>query len=964
MERPKGPAEEDELDFGIQLGQVRYRQADRREDPHSRSDLVVMTYGGQDEGAMPVYIRRDVYEQIERHAGSDTSRELGGVLLGGLFEGPHGSFLEISDCIAARETENEATQIKFTHRTWEVINAELENRPEDLRIVGWYHTHPSFGIFLSSYDMFIQRNFFKEPWQVALVVDPVNHDRGVFQWRNDKVVLASGFHLYAARNETRELELLVGRMTRELPVRRRVRAAPTREVLPREVMVRLALLERNLTYGLYAVGVLVAFSVISLLVMWAGRMRVMAAQEQMATRLEELAQRQSNARRGAVLLAAEDYEGAVRELRLATKLEDPRDPEVYFNLAQAFEFLGYYDQAGDNYDKAVRLVAAKIEANEADPEAQQPYIRSYAGFLVAEVGRTPSHERDRLLENLLDEVPTDVSTKFLYQLGTGDETSGYDNLLHRIASNTKIPVSLRKQAMGQLCAYPHNKTANEALLGGLAQRLWLEQQDVIDRLRTPGDSPFPSEIKLALEGLELADAARPGTPEIEENLALCMYADAAPMERAIVLEEILLSRQGRNIAMLSQYIMDSVTPEEDGDEDLRLTVIGWLGTLPSKEVWAREILAETLHSDVGKEAEAALTSVVRRGDIELLEKIARDTEETFDRRSTVFHALGQLAASAAASLDQTTTVLKDMRREIPILRRYLNDASDSAEEWRLNAEKTEALLRQRRNQNLTPETRLAYAKLYEQEIAEVDKAHIAYLKAVGADESLEETEQLREAYEEVSQRQLGVAPVPTEELEQAVREAEETAREAAVESMRAAADLDQIREKLAAWERTQASLEKILDEYQTKRERIIELLNEQYEDEENNGPQLRMAALASLGYVNPETICPKVLRLTKTGTGADAEIGRGAKDILSAYWEQVGDRLKAQEKHEEAVQAYGFVEALEPETTFWFWGDGPRIQQKITKCRQAIEARLRDLEDAVMTLSPAPARLEGEVRTE
>ena len=54
----------------------------------------------------------------------------------------------------------------------------------DLDIVGWYHTHPDFGIFLSSHDLFIHRHFFAQPLQVAYVVDPIRQTRGFFQWRD------------------------------------------------------------------------------------------------------------------------------------------------------------------------------------------------------------------------------------------------------------------------------------------------------------------------------------------------------------------------------------------------------------------------------------------------------------------------------------------------------------------------------------------------------------------------------------------------------------------------------------------------------------------------------------------------------------------------------------------------------------------------------------------------------------
>jgi proteasome lid subunit RPN8/RPN11 len=47
--------------------------------------------------------------------------------------------------------------------------------------VGWHHTHPGYGIFLSGYDQFIHNNFFNVPGMFALVVDPRAESLGFFQ---------------------------------------------------------------------------------------------------------------------------------------------------------------------------------------------------------------------------------------------------------------------------------------------------------------------------------------------------------------------------------------------------------------------------------------------------------------------------------------------------------------------------------------------------------------------------------------------------------------------------------------------------------------------------------------------------------------------------------------------------------------------------------------------------------------
>jgi hypothetical protein len=59
-------------------------------------------------------------------------------------------------------------------------HAEMDEHYPDKQIVGWYHTHPGMGVFLSSYDAWLHHHFFPEPWQVALVIDPLSPAGGFF----------------------------------------------------------------------------------------------------------------------------------------------------------------------------------------------------------------------------------------------------------------------------------------------------------------------------------------------------------------------------------------------------------------------------------------------------------------------------------------------------------------------------------------------------------------------------------------------------------------------------------------------------------------------------------------------------------------------------------------------------------------------------------------------------------------
>lgn len=143
-----------------------------------------------------VYIRQSVFKSLEKFAKSDTIKELGSILLGDYVDYSGKINIIISDYVEAKYTDASASTLTFTHETWDYVHKTHESDFPDLKILGWQHTHPGYGIFLSNYDMFIQENFFNMPFQTAYVIDPKQNQRGFFQWRNGKVEKLSGFYVY------------------------------------------------------------------------------------------------------------------------------------------------------------------------------------------------------------------------------------------------------------------------------------------------------------------------------------------------------------------------------------------------------------------------------------------------------------------------------------------------------------------------------------------------------------------------------------------------------------------------------------------------------------------------------------------------------------------------------------------------------------------------------------------------
>lgn len=140
-----------------------------------------------------IFLTQELLAEIHLFSSSDLDHELGGVLVGDLQSYRGVPYLEIRGYIQARHYKNTAASFRFTHDSWSAISREREQKWNDKLVVGWHHTHPGYGVWLSEIDKWSHRHFFNLPWMVALVVDPKRAELGFFQWKNG-VIKDCGFY--------------------------------------------------------------------------------------------------------------------------------------------------------------------------------------------------------------------------------------------------------------------------------------------------------------------------------------------------------------------------------------------------------------------------------------------------------------------------------------------------------------------------------------------------------------------------------------------------------------------------------------------------------------------------------------------------------------------------------------------------------------------------------------------------
>ncbi|MHB0955624.1 MAG: Mov34/MPN/PAD-1 family protein [Pirellulaceae bacterium] len=204
------------MDDEIRFGELEEVCRGRRMRPDQNRHYAVVPCRTPSPTDLPIFVDVDVLREMELHAASNPEVELGGVLLGGQYEDDQGQpFVVITDSLRAEHFESTKGSFKFTHETWSDISRKRDEFPDDTHMVGWYHTHPGWGIFLSGMDTFICQHFFNKPLDVALVIDPCQQQRGFFQWTTGperRTRLTQGFYLTGSRFRQPELELYAAQL--------------------------------------------------------------------------------------------------------------------------------------------------------------------------------------------------------------------------------------------------------------------------------------------------------------------------------------------------------------------------------------------------------------------------------------------------------------------------------------------------------------------------------------------------------------------------------------------------------------------------------------------------------------------------------------------------------------------------------------------------------------------------------
>ena len=138
--------------------------------------------GAEMQPQVEIFLTQNAYIRMCAHAGSDLLNEVGGWMAGKYCQDQISGdkFVVIDTVLPAPYTDRGSTHLTFTGDTQVALYGHLENYYPNKVLLGWYHTHPSMGVFFSHWDAWLHQNFFPHFWQVALVIEPHTSTGGFF----------------------------------------------------------------------------------------------------------------------------------------------------------------------------------------------------------------------------------------------------------------------------------------------------------------------------------------------------------------------------------------------------------------------------------------------------------------------------------------------------------------------------------------------------------------------------------------------------------------------------------------------------------------------------------------------------------------------------------------------------------------------------------------------------------------
>ncbi len=149
----------------------------------SLDDFSILTFGHDHRAFAKVLLHEPLLRELDKTRQFSREVEEGGFLIGQVYEDRDtaGTYLlEVTNAIEAEHTGASLLHFTYTGDSFSSFKQTLRNEYPQERMLGWYHTHlfpASDAMGLSSIDLRLHYTTFRQPWQLAGLINMDGPDR-------------------------------------------------------------------------------------------------------------------------------------------------------------------------------------------------------------------------------------------------------------------------------------------------------------------------------------------------------------------------------------------------------------------------------------------------------------------------------------------------------------------------------------------------------------------------------------------------------------------------------------------------------------------------------------------------------------------------------------------------------------------------------------------------------------------
>lgn len=129
------------------------------------------------------YVEQSALKKALEHssAAAQKGREAMGLLAGQVRQWQGQKYVLVEDYLTAGNSAT-SVSVRFAQEAFPQLATQVnEAKRKGKIIVGWSHSHPSYGCFLSGTDVSTQKKYFSEEFSIAVVIDPVRKEKKIFK---------------------------------------------------------------------------------------------------------------------------------------------------------------------------------------------------------------------------------------------------------------------------------------------------------------------------------------------------------------------------------------------------------------------------------------------------------------------------------------------------------------------------------------------------------------------------------------------------------------------------------------------------------------------------------------------------------------------------------------------------------------------------------------------------------------